>query len=315
LFLKFEAKGKTDAHIFLSDGKGSKGIEIVIGGWNGTKSVIREKKQGEGSVEETPEIVSETEYKKFWILVVMADGEVKVSVGRGHDHTHGEFMSKQVPISAYSDIKYVAFACWDSNKIDWKVPKVSDFSTTGYNYISYKILGIDKVGHPTLQFSGHEDILFLQFQAKGERDAHILLTDGRGNDGIEIVIGGWNNSQSVIRANKQRDDTDIAKTENILSNTELRPFWISVVKRERGDMDISVGQGDDTDHGQFMSASFPTCHITHVAFACWNDERGNSTINWQFTKPQEKSFSTSGYRYKFCKILDKDINGCPKLEF
>lgn len=45
-----------------------------------------------------------------------------------------------------------------------------------------------------------------RFQTKGRNDAHLLLQYDRNNyysNVIEIVIGGWGNSQSVIRNSQQ----------------------------------------------------------------------------------------------------------------
>ena len=44
----------------------------------------------------------------------------------------------------------------------------------------------------------------MEFQVKADSDAHILLPPCDGCDGYEIVIGGWDNTQSVIRDRKQQ---------------------------------------------------------------------------------------------------------------
>ena len=41
---------------------------------------------------------------------------------------------------------------------------------------------------------------------KAESDANILLAPDYGSDGYEIVIGGWDNTQSVIRDGKLNPD-------------------------------------------------------------------------------------------------------------
>ena len=43
----------------------------------------------------------------------------------------------------------------------------------------------------------------MMVSVRAETDAAILLTGGDMEDGYEIIIGGWNNSQSVIRDSKQ----------------------------------------------------------------------------------------------------------------
>ena len=50
LVLEFQVKTTTDAHVLLSSCERRDGYEVVIGGWSNTKSVIREKKQGDPKV-------------------------------------------------------------------------------------------------------------------------------------------------------------------------------------------------------------------------------------------------------------------------
>ena len=63
-------KGKTDVHVLFSACDTCDGYEIVIGGWDNTKSMIRDKKQtpiGGYSETSTPDILSESEFRGFWI--------------------------------------------------------------------------------------------------------------------------------------------------------------------------------------------------------------------------------------------------------
>ena len=46
----------------------------------------------------------------------------------------------------------------------------------------------------------------LEFQIKTTSNAVILLSPCEGCDGYEIVIGGWENTQSVIRDGKQSEN-------------------------------------------------------------------------------------------------------------
>ena len=70
----------------------------------------------------------------------------------------------------------------------------------------------------------------LKFQVKGSNDAHVLFSACDGCDGYEIVIGGWGNTQSVIRQSKQvpHPGYSVQNTPDILSATEYREFWISL---------------------------------------------------------------------------------------
>ncbi|KAK3581827.1 hypothetical protein CHS0354_007229 [Potamilus streckersoni] len=75
---------------------------------------------------------------------------------------------------------------------------------TGDDYVYHYLrdLGIDITGHSSITFS-----------VQACNDAHVALSQTKGNDNVdtyEIVIGGWADSQSVIRDCKQCDNKDEA---------------------------------------------------------------------------------------------------------
>lgn len=43
---------------------------------------------------------------------------------------------------------------------------------------------------------------------------------------LQVFIGGWSNSKSVIRKNRTKPDVAEADTPGILSADETRGFWI-----------------------------------------------------------------------------------------
>lgn len=43
---------------------------------------------------------------------------------------------------------------------------------------------------------------------------------------IEIFIGGWQNSKSIIRYNQTKPEVAEAQTPGILNENELRGFWV-----------------------------------------------------------------------------------------
>lgn len=75
----------------------------------------------------------------------------------------------------------------------------------------------------------------ISFDVSAKNDAHVALsisnidgsTSGQDKDVYEIVIGGWGDSQSVIRKSKQGSNLCTASTPDIVENGEYRPFWIS----------------------------------------------------------------------------------------
>jgi hypothetical protein len=42
----------------------------------------------------------------------------------------------------------------------------------------------------------------------------------------QVFIGGWGNSKTVIRRNREKPDKAVAETPDILSDAEYRGFWI-----------------------------------------------------------------------------------------
>lgn len=68
----------------------------------------------------------------------------------------------------------------------------------------------------------------IQFRIKAPNDAHIALTPGpyEGYPMLEVFIGGWSNSKSVVRKNREKPDVVEESTPDILSADELRGFWI-----------------------------------------------------------------------------------------
>jgi len=107
-------KGSSDVHVLFSFRDGGDGFEIVIGGLGNLRSIIRGHKQ-EGNLfsplwTETPNILSPTEMRRFWIDIKREGAGVKIDVGKGTEVTG--FMSRTWDTNPYGSWppKYVAFA-------------------------------------------------------------------------------------------------------------------------------------------------------------------------------------------------------------
>ncbi|XP_078665528.1 uncharacterized protein LOC144907954 [Branchiostoma floridae x Branchiostoma belcheri] len=88
----------------------------------------------------------------------------------------------------------------------------------------------------------------LTFSVMAENDVHIALSSQAAalNDTYEIVIGGWNNTQSVIRRAPDGDNEVTVSTQDILSSDEFRGFWISWAA------DGTIAAGRDGESSPFM---------------------------------------------------------------
>lgn len=74
-------KGKSDAHILFSNCHNCDGYEIVIGGWGNSQSALREGKQKQDTQQlvKTPNILSETEWRRFWITYTLKGNSVTIA--------------------------------------------------------------------------------------------------------------------------------------------------------------------------------------------------------------------------------------------
>lgn len=66
------------------------------------------------------------------------------------------------------------------------------------------------------------------FRVRAGNDAHIALTstEAESDPMLEVFIGGWSNSKSVIRKNRTKPEVAEADTPAILDAGEFRGFWI-----------------------------------------------------------------------------------------
>lgn len=68
----------------------------------------------------------------------------------------------------------------------------------------------------------------VNFKVRSPKDAHIALTSGpvESDPIVEVFIGGWDNTKSVIRKNRTKPEKAESPTDGILSAGEYRGFWI-----------------------------------------------------------------------------------------
>jgi Farnesoic acid 0-methyl transferase len=83
----------------------------------------------------------------------------------------------------------------------------------------------DKLEYTWFPTSGANGVVF---RVKAANDAHIALTstEAESDPMLEVFIGGWSNSKSVIRKNRTKPDVVEEATPAILDGGEFRGFWI-----------------------------------------------------------------------------------------
>lgn len=91
----------------------------------------------------------------------------------------------------------------------------------------------------------------IHFTVQTPNDAHISLTEGPSDTDrmYEIFIGGWGNSKTAIRKNREKPDKAVQETPNILSGDEARGFWVrwnggSIAVGKKGEADPFVSWDD-----------------------------------------------------------------------
>ena len=74
-----------------------------------------------------------------------------------------------------------------------------------------------------------DDSKSIAFSVRASNDAHIGFMCNSCNDFYEIVIGGWGNTQSVVRRKPLGTTSgaaaNSASTSGIVDGNEYRPFW------------------------------------------------------------------------------------------
>ena len=117
---------------------------------------------------------------------------------------------------------------------------------------------------------------YVMFGVKACNDALVALCAqmDTSNFTYEVVIGGYNNTQSDIRPGYYQPPSISASTPGILSCTETRYFWVSY----EGGL-IEVGQGLDLGQRRFLHWKYEIPHtVTAIGFSGWDVED-----EWEFS--------------------------------
>lgn len=99
-----------------------------------------------------------------------------------------------------------------------------------YDFFTFRFCFLPELNTPDAlqyQFYPFRNGIF-QFRVRAPNDAHLILS-GEPNETrpvIEVFIGGWQNSKSVIRYNQTKPEVAEAHTPGILNANELRGFWV-----------------------------------------------------------------------------------------
>ncbi|XP_071086095.1 uncharacterized protein [Haliotis cracherodii] len=180
-------------------------------------------------------------------------------------------------------------------------PFVELGTSTTYSYQFLHGLGIDLAPGATS----------FKFKVSASNDVHVALLqyDGVTSQNIyEVVIGGWGNTQSVIRTGKQYRNRVIAR-HRPLSATQFRDFWISWANGV-----ISVGSGVEVGVGSFMTWTDPSPHpVNYIAVSTGWGSKGL----WEFWRylPLVCLETANSYHYHSVDDFGVHLNGRTSFTF
>jgi len=142
------------------------------------------------------------------------------------------------------------------------------------------------------------------FKVRAPNDAHLCLT-GQPNEThpiIEIFIGGWGNTKSVIRYNKSKPEVAECHTPAILNAGEFRGFWIRVTQGV-----VTVGR--EGEAAAFLSWHDPNPFLVNYIGVCtgWGASGSwiiddSASFGWGGQQQTPGTFVSGGYGGTPCWI-------------
>ncbi|KAJ2947697.1 hypothetical protein O0L34_g9466 [Tuta absoluta] len=203
-FMRFSVRAPKDAHLALTTGpqEADPIYEIIVGGWNNTKSVIRKSKVDKKEVA-TRDILNAGEFRDF---VVRWDGGV---IGVHHEGEQEAFMSWEDPEPF--PITHVGFCTGWGATGSWNFENGDKFDTPDQ---------LEYIFRPVM--NGYFD-----FDYCGPDSCDICLTSSPGEEQpmYEVILGGWENTKSVI-LNKQKPVKGPLSTPGITSPDKFKKFLL-----------------------------------------------------------------------------------------
>jgi len=181
--LRFEVKAAHDCHIAFTTGEEETDpmVQVFIGAWDGEASAIRWGSGDDLIKEDTEGILSDDEFREFWIT--KDNGEVRV--GKGGDHA--PFLSAHLPGAL--EATHFGFS--------------TGYGATGaFRFCHERTLKTeDKLEYAFEPLYGRS----ATFAVGCGNDAHVCFTTGPAEEApmYEVFIGGWENQSSAIRKNKE----------------------------------------------------------------------------------------------------------------
>ncbi|CAD7078763.1 unnamed protein product [Hermetia illucens] len=206
----FKIRAPNDAHLALTSGPSESDpmLEVFLGGWGNTKSVIRRNRTKPDVVEvETPNILNAGEFRGFWVR--WFNGIITV----GREGEAAAFMSYEEQTAF--PINYVGVCTGWGASGSWMIEGGPEFKTA--DCLTYNFRPVNN-GCALIQF-------------RGKSNCHIGLMSSKSEENpiCELILGGWENTASVIRVNRVQPDRVRKDTPNLVSADRFTTFYVSWV--------------------------------------------------------------------------------------
>jgi hypothetical protein len=142
-FAEFKVRTCNDGHILLATSlfDETKGYEIVLGGYDNSRSDIRRGSHGQVLQQaDTPDIMNCDEFLPFWIR--WGNKSVIVGSGRLDDHIVMRFDDPEQP-----EIKALSVTSWVTASAEYHFPEIDgefsqQFVSMAVRYLSFRFLGL-----------------------------------------------------------------------------------------------------------------------------------------------------------------------------
>jgi hypothetical protein len=304
LWITFTADTTNDVHVGLlrestlptsvAAFSANKMYEIVIGGWANTASVFRLQSQSGQFASSYEAGLCNASGADFWISYNYNNAEL--AFGRGNFVGRDVVLKSRVPQPEL--VTYFSFSSWDAPVI---------YTNIRFGDIQEDNAAQQSEGDSLTLDSGYGGVYYdwkqewksntgsisIKFHAKTSNDIHVALLNASealpvqvnlwSTPLYEVVIGGWGNTQSVLRYNPQTPAGGFAALSNyaVCDDMDGNDYW---VEYDLASGVLSVGEGTVAGEATLLESVVPQDHRYHVqyfSFSSWNVPVKYSNIHFE----------------------------------
>ncbi|KAG0575948.1 hypothetical protein KC19_5G042800 [Ceratodon purpureus] len=250
--VSFTAEGSNDVHVAISTSSETRVpmYEIVIGGWGNGTSVVRRRAQGLNlTFVATVGVINPKTPNQLWVSIDKRTSIIQIGQG---EPSNQDILTQYLDPYFISEARYVSFTTWDtpitySNVVVTEVEHIQAPDDVEEK-IHLELVMDQKWSimprHGQYTWAHYWKLPrmgqgVMSFAVEGNTDIHLAVSARPQTlkPMYEIVIGGWNNTQSVIRRESGGRNLCVVQT-GITNDTSC--FWVSIDDRTKI---IQLGRG------------------------------------------------------------------------